>query len=116
MGTSYKLPNDGNSTGNAYGLYWSHQNAGSKGGANNLTDHGILVIDAGGFRAALSNSLVVTSEVRGSLFRDYNSTSYYMDPQGTSRINGYILFLLEIKYPEMMLVFGFKVLIMIGVS
>ncbi|MGY8867379.1 MAG: hypothetical protein ACKVJK_17410, partial [Methylophagaceae bacterium] len=88
MGTSYKLPNDGNSTGNAYGLYWSHQNAGSKGGANNLTDHGILVIDAGGFRAALSNSLVVTSEVRGSLFRDYNNTGYYVDPNSGTNLYG----------------------------
>ena len=87
MGASYKLPNDGNSTGNAYGLYWSHPNAGSKGGANNLNDHGLLIINNGSFRAAISSRAVFSSDVRGTLFYDYNNTGYYVDPASTSNLN-----------------------------
>ena len=47
----------------------------------------MLIVNNGSFRAALSNSLVVTSEVRGTLFRDYNSTGYYVDPASTSVLN-----------------------------
>jgi len=86
MGNSYKLPNDGNSTGNAYGLYWSHPNAGTKGGANNLNDHGLLIINNGSFRAAISSRAVFSSDVRGTLFYDYNNTGYYMDPNSTSNL------------------------------
>ena len=87
MGNSYKLPNDGNSTGNAYGLYWSHPNAGTKGGANNLNDHGLLIINNGSFRAAISSRAVFSSDVRGTLFYDYNNTGYYVDPASTSNLN-----------------------------
>ncbi|MBM4224578.1 MAG: hypothetical protein FJ167_07250, partial [Gammaproteobacteria bacterium] len=45
MGDAYKLPINGTSTGNLYGLAWSHPNAG--GVASNLNDHGLLVINNG---------------------------------------------------------------------
>ena len=61
MGSSYRLPADGNSTANMYGVAWSHPNAGSKCGANNLNDHGLLIINNGGFRAAISSRAVFTA-------------------------------------------------------
>ena len=86
MGSSYRLPADGNSTANMYGIAWSHPNAGSKGGANNLNDHGMLIINNGSFRAAISSRAVFSQDVRGTLFYDYNNTGYYVDPASTSRM------------------------------
>ena len=85
---THALPNDGNSTSNAYGLYWSHQNAGSKGGANNLASHGIIILEAGNYKGSWGGGRIVTTEeVRGTLFRDYNSTAYYVNPAGQSHMN-----------------------------
>jgi len=88
MGSSYMLPKAGTSTGNLYGMAWSHPNAG--GVASNLNDHGLLIINNGGFRAAISSRIVASSDVRGTLFYDYNDTGYYVDPnaQHSSNING----------------------------
>lgn len=61
MGDSYKLPADGTSTGSLYGMAWSHPNAG--GAAGNLTDHGLLIINNGGFRCAISNSIVASANI-----------------------------------------------------
>jgi hypothetical protein len=80
MDDQYSINAAGSATQNAYGLYWSHPNAGSLGGANNLNDHGLLIINNGTFRAAISSRAVFSNEVRGTLFRDYNNTGYYVDP------------------------------------
>jgi hypothetical protein len=61
MGDAYKLSIDGTSTGNLYGLAWSHPYAG--GAAGNLTDHGLLIINNGGFRCAISNSIVASANI-----------------------------------------------------
>ena len=61
MGDSYKLASDGTTTGSLYGLAWSHPNAG--GAAGNLTDHGLLVINAGVFKCAISNSIVASGNI-----------------------------------------------------
>jgi hypothetical protein len=87
MGTSYNLADNGSSAGNLYGVAWSHQNAGTKGGANNLTDHGMLLINNGGFRASISNSIVASSYVKGTQFIDWNNSAYYLDPASTSNLN-----------------------------
>jgi hypothetical protein len=84
MGASYRMAADGSATNNMYGLAWSHPNAGSLGGANNLNDHGLLIINNGSFRAAISSRAVFSADVRGTLFYDYNDTGYYCDPNGTS--------------------------------
>ncbi|MGY8867468.1 MAG: hypothetical protein ACKVJK_17855, partial [Methylophagaceae bacterium] len=86
MDDQYSISDNGAATNNAYGLYWSHQNAGGLGGANNLNDHGLLIINNGTFRAAISSRAVFSNEVRGTLFRDYNDTGYYVDPASTSRL------------------------------
>jgi hypothetical protein len=44
-----------------YGIGWSHPNAG--GAAGNLTDHGMLIINNGGFRCAISNSIVASGNI-----------------------------------------------------
>jgi hypothetical protein len=61
MGDSYKMSADGTSLSNMYGIAWSHPNAG--GAAGNLTDHGLLIINAGGFRCAISNSIVASGNI-----------------------------------------------------
>ena len=87
MDDQYSINAAGTSTQNAYGLYWSHPNAGSLGGASNLNDHGLLIINNGSFRAAISSRAVFSSDVRGTLFYDYNNTGYYLDPAGASNLN-----------------------------
>jgi len=84
MGAAYRIAADGTSTGNMYGMAWSHPNAGSIGGANNLNDHGLLIINNGQFRAAISSRAVFSADVRGTLFYDYNNTGYYVDASSTS--------------------------------
>ena len=88
MGDSYKMAVNGAATNNMYGLAWSHPNAGSLGGANNLNDHGLLLINNGTFRAAISSRAVFSADVRGTLFYDYNDTGFYVDPNSTSRTYG----------------------------
>jgi hypothetical protein len=61
MGDSYKMSTDGTSLSNMYGIAWSHPNAG--GAAGNLTDHGMLIINNGGFRCAISNSIVASGNI-----------------------------------------------------
>jgi len=61
MGSAYVLPADGTTTGSLYGMAWSHPNAG--GAAGNLTDHGLLIINNGGFRCAISNSIVASGNI-----------------------------------------------------
>jgi hypothetical protein len=93
MGDSYKPSAAGDATNNMYGMGWSHPNAGGLGGASNLNDHGLLIINNGTFRAAISSRIVASEEVRGTLFRDYNDTGYYCDPNSSGvslRIGGAI--------------------------
>ena len=61
MGDSYKMSADGTSLSNMYGMAWSHPNAG--GAAGNLTDHGLLIINAGAFKCAISNSIVASANI-----------------------------------------------------
>ena len=93
MGAAYKLPNDGNSTASAYGLYWSHQNAGSLGGANNLASHGIIILENGTYKGSWGGGRLVTpSDIRGTQFYDYNNTGYYVDPASSSNLYAPITF------------------------
>jgi len=87
MGSSYRPNSAGTSTANMYGIGWSHPNAGGLGGANQLNDHGMLIINNGGFRAAISSRAVFASDVRTPIYYDWNDTNYYVDPNGTSRLN-----------------------------
>jgi len=84
MGSSYRPNSAGTSTANMYGIGWSHPNAGSLGGANQLNDHGMLIINNGSFRAAISSRAVFSSDIRSPIFYDWNSTGYYLDPHSTS--------------------------------
>jgi len=85
MGDAYKLPADGTSTGNLYGIAWSHPNAG--GVAGNLSDHGALFLINGGFAAAISSSIRCSADMRTPIYYDSNNTGYYTDPASTSVLN-----------------------------
>ena len=61
MGDSYKLADDGTSTGSLYGMAWSHPNTG--GIAGNLSSHGLLLLQGGGFMCALSTSIVAAANI-----------------------------------------------------
>ena len=88
MGSAYQIAIDGSSASGAYGLYWSHQNAGSLGGANNLASHGILIIENGTWKGAWGGgSLRTPGDVRGTEFYDYNNTGYYCNPANTSLLS-----------------------------
>ena len=89
MGDSYKLPADGTTTGNLYGMAWSHPNAG--GTASNLNSHGLLLLQNGSFMSALSTNGTFSADVRGTIFYDYNNTGYYVDPSDTSRVVSHII-------------------------
>jgi hypothetical protein len=84
MGDSYKLAIDGSTTGNLYGLAWSHPNAG--GVAGNLNTHGLLVMENGTFLAAISGSIRARDDMRAPIFYDSNDTGYYLDPNSTSNL------------------------------
>jgi hypothetical protein len=66
MGDSYKLAINGTTTGNLYGLAWSHPNAG--GVAGNLNTHGLLVMENGTFLAAVSGSIRARDDMRAPYF------------------------------------------------
>jgi hypothetical protein len=61
MGGAYRLPADGTSTGNLYGMAWSHPNAG--GAAGNLDSHGLLILINGGFASAMSYSIRASGNI-----------------------------------------------------
>jgi hypothetical protein len=85
MGESYKLPDDGTGVGTLYGIAWSHPNAG--GAAGNLASHGMLILENGTFKGAWGGGrLVTTSDIRGTVFYDYDNTGYYVDPTGNANI------------------------------
>jgi hypothetical protein len=85
MGDAYKLPADGTSPSNLYGIAWSHPNAG--GVAGNLNTHGALIMENGTFLAALSGSVRARDDMRAPIFYDSNNTGFYVDPNGTSNLN-----------------------------
>jgi hypothetical protein len=86
MDDQYSINAAGSATQNAYGVYWSHPNAGSLGGANNLSDHGMLIINNGSWRAAIGPRIVCRDDMRATLFYDRNNTGYYTDPASTSNL------------------------------
>ncbi len=61
MGDAYKLPADGTTTGSLYGMAWAHPNAG--GIAGNLSSHGLLLLQNGGFMCALSTDIRASGNV-----------------------------------------------------
>ena len=61
MGSSWLLPIDGTTTGNLYGMCWSHPNAG--GTAGNLDSHGLLILINGGFGSCMSYSIRASGNV-----------------------------------------------------
>ena len=86
MGEAYLLAANGTTSGNLYGLAWSHPNAGTIGGANHLGGHGMLLLENGVFKGAWGGGRFVTpSDIRGTLFYDYDDTGYYIDPNSASR-------------------------------
>ena len=85
MGDSYKLPADGTTTGSLYGIAWSHPNAG--GVAANLNTHGMLVMENGGFLAAVSGSIRCRDDMRAPIYYDSNDTGRYLDLTSVSSAN-----------------------------
>jgi hypothetical protein len=78
MGGSWALPADGTTTGNLYGIAWSHPLAG--GAAGNLNTHGALILENGSFLAALSGSIRCRDDMRAPIFYDSNDTGFFIDP------------------------------------
>ncbi len=85
MGAAYRLPANGSTTGNLYGLAWSHPNAG--GVAGNLNTHGLLVLENGGWLASVSGSIRARDDMRAPIFYDQNNTAFYVDPNVNALLN-----------------------------
>jgi hypothetical protein len=84
MGDAYKLALDGTTTGNLYGLAWSHPNAG--GVAGNLNTHGLLAMENGTWLASLTGSTRARDDMRAPIFYDNNDTAYYCNPNSDSNL------------------------------
>ena len=61
MCCGWRLPANGTTTGNLYGVAYSHPNAG--GVAGNLDSHGVLVLINGGFGSAMSYSIKASGNI-----------------------------------------------------
>jgi hypothetical protein len=86
MGESYLLAADGTGVGNLYGIAWSYPSAG--GAAGNLASHGMLILENGVFKGAWGGgSLRTPSDIRGTLYYDWDNTGFYVDPASTSITN-----------------------------
>ena len=89
MGTAYNLHPRGTTSGNMYGIAWSHKNRGTIGGANNLASHGMLILESGLWKGAWGGgSLRTPSDVRAPIYFDLDNTGYYLNPASTSNLNG----------------------------
>jgi hypothetical protein len=84
MGTPWRMPVDGTSLGNLYGLSWSHPNAG--GQASYLNTHGLLVVENGTTNAAIASVIWARADMRSPIFYDHD-TGWYLDANGTSNLN-----------------------------
>ncbi len=84
MGDAYKGNAAGTDIAGAYGLWWSHPNAG--GVASNLTTHGLMSIVNGQWQAQLDPSMRAATDMRAPIFRDLNDTTYYCDPNSDSSL------------------------------
>jgi hypothetical protein len=85
MGDSYKLPADGTSASNLYGMAWSHPNAG--GVAANLNTHGLLVMENGTFLAAISGSIRARDDMRAPAIYDSGSRVAISRGEGRDYVN-----------------------------
>jgi hypothetical protein len=91
MGNAYKLPADGTTTGNLYGLAWSYP-GGQGGASSNLASHGLLLLENGAFKGAWGGgSFRTPGDVRGTIFYDWDNTGYYVDPASVSYLYGLTL-------------------------
>lgn len=87
MGTSWRLPADGTTPGNLYGIAWTHSNIGgqSKPGLS----HQMLVMENGITKVALGSGIWTNYDVQAPRLVDQNDGSYYVDPNGASNMNGF---------------------------
>jgi hypothetical protein len=83
MGTSYNLPANGTSSGNLYGLSWSHTNHG--GQTKSGLSHQLLIQHNGTTRSAIGTGMwtsgisTSTNSFRAPIFYDTNNTAYYFN-------------------------------------
>ncbi len=85
MGTAYRLAADGTSTGNMYGLAWTHSNIGGQSKAG--LGHQLLAMSAGTTTAAMGNGFWTNYDITGNRLLDQNDANYYVDPASNSVIN-----------------------------
>jgi hypothetical protein len=85
MGTSWRLPANGSTSGNLYGLAWTHSNVG--GQSINGLSHQLLVMENGGTKVALGSGVWTNGTSYMPFIYDQQNTSYYLDANGTSRMS-----------------------------
>ncbi|HLP52871.1 MAG TPA: hypothetical protein VK154_18410 [Chitinophagales bacterium] len=85
MGTSWRLPANGTTPGNLYGLAWTHSNIG--GESKSGLSHQLLVMENGVTKVALGSGIWTNYSTYMPIMYDQNNTGYYSDPDGGSRLN-----------------------------
>lgn len=85
MGAAYRLAADGSSTGNMYGLAWTHSNVG--GQSKPSLGHQLLAMSAGTTTAAMGNGFWTNYASYLPYIYDTDNTAYYLDPTGTSNMS-----------------------------
>lgn len=84
IGTAYNLADDGTSTGNLYGLAFTHSNIG--GESISGLGHQLLIMSNGDTRSAIGDGIWTKYNVYGSSFIDADNSSYYLNPNSTSNL------------------------------
>jgi len=80
MGSAYNVSDNGSSASNAYGLFYTHPNAGTLGGANQLDSHGFVHLEGGTFKGGWGGgTIIATNNMKAQKFYDRDDTQYFMD-------------------------------------
>ena len=81
MGAAYNVSDNGSAVSNAYGLFYTHPNAGTLGGANQLDSHGFVHLEGGSFKGGWGGgTIIATNNMKAKNFYDYDNSAYFLNP------------------------------------
>lgn len=85
MGSAYNVNDTGTAVSNAYGLFYTHPNAGTLGGANQLDSHGFVHLEGGSFKGGWGGgTIIATNNMKAKNFYDYDNSAYFLNPSANA--------------------------------
>jgi len=85
MGSAYNVSDNGSAVSNAYGLFYTHPNAGTLGGANQLDSHGFVHLEGGSFKGGWGGgTIIATNNMKAKNFYDYDNSAYFLNPSANA--------------------------------